>query len=91
MSGSRIAYGVEVTEERVRRVEQSESLIRKLTGIAELRVRHEANDLARIEVPAPLIAQLLDDRLRREITVELRSYGFARSQSIWKASVRKPQ
>lgn len=73
---SRIAYGVEVTEERVRRVEQSESLIRKLTGITELRVRHEANDLARIEVPAPLIAQLMDDHIRRQITTELRGYGF---------------
>jgi uncharacterized protein len=48
---SRIAYGVEVTEERVGRIEQAEAVIREIMGLNELRVRCEANELARIEVP----------------------------------------
>ena len=73
---SRIAYGVEVTEERVFRVEQAEAFLKTFTGIQELRVRHEANELARIEVPLDLVAQLLEPDLRLKITKELHALGF---------------
>ena len=45
-------------------------------GIRELRVRHEANDLARIEVPIDQIALLLDPEMRQRITDRLKSLGF---------------
>ena len=73
---SRIAYGVEVTEERVFRVEQAEAVLKGLTRIRELRVRHEANELARIEVPVDHVADLLEPDLRAIITKELHSLGF---------------
>ncbi len=73
---SRIAYGVEVTEERVFRVEQAEVILKTFTGIQELRVRHEANELARIEVPVDQVARLLEPDLRLKITQEFHSLGF---------------
>ncbi len=73
---SRIAYGVEVTPERVRRVDEAEQFLRSELGIRELRVRHEANDLARIEVPIDQIALLLDPEMRQRITDRLKSLGF---------------
>ena len=73
---SRIAYGVEVTEERVLRVEQAEAILKAATGLQELRVRHEANELARIEVPVDQVSRLLETDLRAKITKELHSLGF---------------
>jgi len=73
---SRIAYGVEVTAERVFRVEQAEEILKSLTEIRELRVRHEANELARIEVPVDQVSRLLDPLLRAQIARRFRSLGF---------------
>lgn len=73
---SRIAYGVEVTEERVQRVEHAEAFLKSVTGIQELRVRHEAHDLARIEVPVDQISTLLEPSLRLQITTQFHSLGF---------------
>lgn len=73
---SRVAYGVEVTEERVHRIDQAETLIRSLTGIQELRVRLEAGELARIEVPKSQIDVLIQPAIRDQITKGLRSFGF---------------
>ena len=73
---SRLAYGVTVTPERVRRVDAAERYLRERFGLRELRVRHEANDLARIEVPVAEIGRLLDVEVRRELADRLRSLGF---------------
>lgn len=73
---SRIAYGLEVTPERVRRVDEAERYLRQELGIRELRVRHEAGDLARIEVPADEIARLLQDETRQQIAAHFKSLGF---------------
>lgn len=73
---SRIAYGLEVTPERVRRVDAAEQFLRQRLGIRELRVRHEAHDLARIEVAVEELPRLVAADLRAEITTHLRSLGF---------------
>lgn len=73
---SRIAYGLEVTPERVRRVDAAEQYLRQLLGIRELRVRHEAHDLARIEIPLGEIAILANAEIRSAMTVHLRKLGF---------------
>ena len=75
---SRIAYGVEVTPERVRRVEAAEAFLKQLLAIDVLRVRLEAGELARIEVPPEHLASLVCDNRDRIITTELRSLGFKR-------------
>lgn len=75
---SRIAYGVEVTEQRVKMVEDAEEFIRRLTGIAELRVRCEVGDLARIEVPLTEIEVLAKESVRQPLVACLQSLGFRR-------------
>ncbi len=73
---SRIAYGVEVTEDRVRRVDAAERFLRERLGLRQLRVRLEANDLARIEVPIDALPQLVDPDHREAIVVHLGQLGF---------------
>ncbi len=73
---SRIAYGVEVTEERVRRIDAAELFLRTELGLRELRVRLEHNDLARIEVPLDNIAQLTDPIVRERVIAHLQGLGF---------------
>lgn len=53
---SRIAYGVEVTPERLDRIARAEELVRSF-GVRECRVR-DHGDLARIEVPVDDVARL---------------------------------
>ena len=73
---SRIAYGLEVTPERVRRVDAAEQFLKQLLGLRELRVRHEAHDLARIEIPLAEIPRLANPDIRIAITEQLRNLGF---------------
>ncbi|MFO1001708.1 MAG: ATP-dependent sacrificial sulfur transferase LarE [Planctomycetaceae bacterium] len=73
---SRIAYGVEVNEERVSRIEQAEAFLRELKGISEFRVRLEANELARIEVPVDDIARICVAATRQALVERFRSLGF---------------
>ncbi len=73
---SRIAYGVEVTVERVRRIDEAERFLKRTLNIHELRVRCEANDLARIELPAEAISRALVPALLDTIRVELHRLGF---------------
>lgn len=71
---SRIAYGIEVTPERLDRVAKGEAFLRSL-GFRELRVR-DHGDLARIEVPAGEISRLADARVRERVSAHLASLGF---------------
>lgn len=73
---SRIAYGLEVTPERVRRVDDAEQYLREALGLRELRVRHEANDLARIEVSVADLGRLTDAELRAAVCTKLHELGF---------------
>ena len=73
---SRIAYGVEVTPERVRRIDAAEQWLRARVGVRELRVRLEANNLARIEVPTEMIQPLTVSPLREDLVDKLISLGF---------------
>jgi len=73
---SRIAYGLEVTPERIQRVDQAERFLREEFEFQEFRVRHEANDLARIEVPESELARFFDPQTRDRITGYLHSLGF---------------
>lgn len=73
---SRIAYGVEVTPERVRRIDDAERFLRQELNLRELRVRCEANDLARIELPIEAISSLASPALRDKIRAKLHELGF---------------
>ena len=71
---SRVAYGVEVTPERVARIDAAERYLREEFGLRELRVRLEANDLARIEVPSPALPRLAGSAAA--VAARLRELGF---------------
>jgi uncharacterized protein len=73
---SRIAYGVEVTPARVARIDAAERFLREEFGLRELRVRSEANDLARVEVPCSALPHLAEPAARERIVARLRDLGF---------------
>jgi len=73
---SRVAYGVEVTPERVARIDAAEQFLRETLGLRELRVRLEASELARIEVPLAALPRLTEPQTREAITRHLHELGF---------------
>lgn len=73
---SRIAYGIEVTPERVARVDAAERFLRETLGLRELRVRLEAHELARIEVPLAALAGLIAPATREQVARRFRELGF---------------
>jgi uncharacterized protein len=72
---SRIAYGVPVTEARLRRIDAAEQILREL-GMTECRVRLHEDELARIEVPASNVAQLVSETVRKKIVEQFKQLGF---------------
>lgn len=72
---SRVAYGLEVTPERLAMIDRAEQFLRAL-GFRELRVRLHADDMARIEVPAEELMELCEPEIRRGIIEEFSRLGF---------------
>lgn len=72
---SRVAYGEQVTEERVAMIDQAEQHLRSL-GLREVRVRYHKGDLARLEVPAEAIARLAQPDVRAALAARLKQIGF---------------
>jgi pyridinium-3,5-biscarboxylic acid mononucleotide sulfurtransferase len=73
---SRIAYGVEVTHERLRRVELAEQFLKQFLQLADCRVRVHADEMARIEIAPSMFARLLEANTLAVITAELQRLGF---------------
>ncbi|MFG0240028.1 MAG: ATP-dependent sacrificial sulfur transferase LarE [Gimesia chilikensis] len=73
---SRIAYGVEVTEERVGRIDAAERFLREEFDIPELRVRLEPQELARIEVPHDQIKRRTTPTALPPVTPKILELGF---------------
>jgi uncharacterized protein len=72
---SRVVYGLEITPERLARIDAAEALLKKL-GFTSVRVRCHHDELARLEVSAVEIASLADETLRTQIASQLRELGF---------------
>ncbi len=72
---SRIAYGEEVTPERVRMIDQAEGVLRAL-GLREIRVRYHKGDLARLEVPLDALPRLAQPEVRSQLVEQLKQFGF---------------
>jgi uncharacterized protein len=72
---SRIAYGENVTPERVRMIDQAEQWLRH-RGLPVLRVRYHQGDLARIEVPVDDLPRLVELQVRGELIPAFRALGF---------------
>jgi len=71
---SRLTYGLEVTEERLKQVDEAEDFLRKL-GFVEFRVRHH-DTIARIEVRPEDMEKVTTERRRQKIVEKLKSIGF---------------
>lgn len=72
---SRVAYGEEVTPERLAMIDRAEQLLRAL-GLREVRARYHRGDLVRLEVPVEAIHRLAAANVRERLTVELKELGF---------------
>ncbi|MDT8901781.1 ATP-dependent sacrificial sulfur transferase LarE [Anaeroselena agilis] len=72
---SRLAYGLPVTEERLRQVEAAETAVRRLVA-GQVRVRHHG-DLARIEVEPAAFAILVAPGNAAVIVAAIKALGFA--------------
>ncbi|HEY1601146.1 MAG TPA: ATP-dependent sacrificial sulfur transferase LarE [Pirellulales bacterium] len=72
---SRIAYGEQVTPERVAMIDQAEALLREL-DLRELRVRYHKGDLARLEVPLDALPRLAQPDTRARLVEQLKRLGF---------------
>ncbi|MCX5647255.1 MAG: ATP-dependent sacrificial sulfur transferase LarE [Phycisphaerae bacterium] len=71
---SRIPYGLEITEQRLRQIDQAEGFLRSL-GLVEFRVRHH-DTIARIEVRAQDVPKLTVEPVRSKVVEKLKSLGF---------------
>jgi uncharacterized protein len=72
---SRIPFGEQITEEKLDRVGTAELLIKKISGVRQLRVR-DHNGLARIEVGKDERALLFNVGIIDKIAQELKRLGF---------------
>jgi len=72
---SRVAYGEEVTPERLQMIDAAEQFLRN-QGLSHVRVRYHKGDLARLEVPADAINTLCEPTMRNQLAIHLKSLGF---------------
>lgn len=73
---SRIPYGEPVTSAKLRMIEAAEIYLHDL-GFRECRVRHHANDAARIEVPKDRIGELDEPARSGRLAEQFRAMGYA--------------
>jgi len=71
---SRVAYGEEVTPERLRMIDRSERYLKEL-GFRIVRVRYHTGDMARIEVATDELPRLWQLDLA-EVSRSIREFGF---------------
>lgn len=71
---SRIPYGSEVTEEKLRQIEAAEDVLRRL-GFRVFRVRHH-DALARLEIARDEMARALAPDIAERLARELKSLGY---------------
>jgi len=72
---SRIAYGEEVTLQRLRMIDAGERFLRA-QGFQPLRVRYHRGDVARIEVSLEQLPRLVEPALRAAVVEQLKAAGF---------------
>ena len=71
---SRISYGLEITPQRLKQVEDAEEFLRRL-GLVEFRVRHH-DTIARLEVHPKDMKKILSEKKRSAIVEKFKSLGF---------------
>ncbi len=72
---SRVAYGEEVTPERLEMIDRAERFLRD-QGLPTVRVRFHKGELARVEVPVEQLARFLAGGFREQLVQHLNELGF---------------
>ncbi len=72
---SRVAYGEEVTPERLAMIDAAERYLRE-RGLRTLRVRYHKGDMARLEVPTDALASLCQAGVREAVVAHFKTLGF---------------
>jgi uncharacterized protein len=72
---SRVAYGEEVTPERLTMIDRAEQFLRG-HGLHTVRVRYHRGDVARVEVPLAELSRLCAEPLRQALVDQLKAIGF---------------
>jgi uncharacterized protein len=72
---SRVAYGEEVTPQRLAMIDAAERCLKEL-GLGPLRVRYHKGDLARIEVPLEVLPRLVEPDTRSRLIEHFATLGF---------------
>ena len=71
---TRIPYGIRISGEKLRRIEQAEQILKDL-GINQVRVRDYC-DIARIEVPKENISLFLQENISKKVVDGLKDIGY---------------
>ena len=71
---SRIAYGIPVTRDTLRRIADGERYLQNL-GISECRLRHHEN-IARIDVGKKGMSLLLKNQIRQDLVKQIKALGY---------------
>jgi uncharacterized protein len=72
---SRVPYGIAVTAETLKKIEQSEAILREL-GFRQFRVRYH-NDMARIEIAVDEMPRALQPAIAAAMTERIKALGFS--------------
>jgi uncharacterized protein len=72
---SRIPTGMEVTYEKLRKIESSEIIVKSIFGVRQVRVR-DHGDIARIEVGRDELARMFDSDRLALLDKKLKEFGF---------------
>ena len=71
---SRLPYGTEVTDARLRQIERAEAAVRAL-GFRIFRVRHH-DEVARLEVARSEMPRMLDPDINRQVVDGIKATGY---------------
>lgn len=74
---SRVAYGQQVTPQRLRQIELAEAHLRGL-GLRDCRVRYHEGEIARIEVPVDALSLFTNPEVRAALVSRFTQLGFKR-------------
>jgi pyridinium-3,5-biscarboxylic acid mononucleotide sulfurtransferase len=72
---SRIPAGITVTYDKLRKIENSETVVKAVTGVSQVRVR-DHGDIARIEVAKEELYKLFDMAKLNLLDVQIKKQGF---------------
>jgi len=72
---SRIPYGLEITEDRLRRIDEAERMVKDIVNVRQVRVR-DHNGIARIEVYPEERSKFFNTDLMDKVAESLKSIGF---------------